>query len=144
MHQIVDNFVKITSNFPQWKKGGCFNTKIASFQFGNSFHKDKTVSKPCYLCNGNSFLRKTVFKLKQAPKRMEIFILGPFVLYPSQWFLVRCKHLYFFRYTILIHVVVVSYCLSDFWVLTSVLIFIADPIPFKWLRYWLHTVKSLI
>ena len=43
---------------------GCHNVKMASYQYKDSHHKDKTVSWPSYLYHVNPIPGKTVFILK--------------------------------------------------------------------------------
>ena len=39
-----------------WISGGWFNMKVLSYQYGNSHHKDKMVSRPSYFYDGNPIL----------------------------------------------------------------------------------------
>ena len=48
-----------------WRPGACLNIKMSSWQYGNSHYKDKTVSRPSYLYNGNPIPGKTVFILRR-------------------------------------------------------------------------------
>ena len=47
---------------------GRFNIKTPSCQYRNIHYKDKTVSRPSYLYNGNPIPGKTVFILRRVPE----------------------------------------------------------------------------
>ena len=52
----------------QWWPGGHLNIKLSSYQYRDSYVKDKTVSRPSYRWHGNPILeKKTVLLLRQAP-----------------------------------------------------------------------------
>ena len=46
--------------------------KMPSYQYRNSYYKDKTVSRPSYLYKGNPISRKTVFVLRRGPDAVSL------------------------------------------------------------------------
>ena len=58
--------------------GRCLNTKITSYQYRDSHYKDKAISRPSYLYNGNPHTWKTVFILRRVPVSLCGEDSGPF------------------------------------------------------------------
>ena len=54
------------------RPGARLNMKMSSYQYTNCQCKDKTVSRPSYLYNGNPMPGKTVFILRQSPGANEL------------------------------------------------------------------------
>ena len=50
--------------------GDLLNTKMPSYQYRDSHYKDKTVSRPSYLYDGNPLHGKTVLTLKRRPDEL--------------------------------------------------------------------------
>ena len=52
----------------QWPPGGHLNIKTPSYQHRNSHYKDKTVSLPSYLYNGNTHIWKDHLYIETGPR----------------------------------------------------------------------------
>ena len=69
--KLKSNIVLKPSMLP-WQPRGRLNIKMYSYQYSNSHYKDKTVSRPSYLCIGIPIHGKTIFVLRRIPAYLGI------------------------------------------------------------------------